>query len=262
MQSQANGPDPDLEKKRALVQANKDELNWRTKYRVCKFVLYIFYGHSISSSITEYFIGSLNRITISPKHLIDYVNIIYSLFTFVACISLTHCLHVNSKKQWRTLCTFHFIGIFSYKIAFCINYFVDYSLEDAMPYLDLSYCDRNYMMRDLQITRMVFVSALEIVALICFAIINAKLSKHWTQQECLKNVGTVSPSEKNQEAINIPEDIYPNFSPQDQYYPDNIINESDDDLSSIERDHPNYNPNEDDSDNHRLQEDLTQTSKE
>lgn len=169
------------------------------RFNVAKTLLYMFYGHSITTSLNDYIIESFNRIAIdsSPAKLYyfsgvrHYLTSLCGVMNIFVCFIMIRCLYLDkyiNKQIWSNIWSFLFGVMMFYKIDFGYRSFVNLSRENPPTFLDLKYCDDHFAMRNIKLAKLIFVSIFEILALISFLVIKAYLaSNYWTNKHFFKD---------------------------------------------------------------------------
>lgn len=181
------------------------------RFNIAKTVLYMFYGHMMTTSLNDYIIESINRIAINYLASVrDYFTLICGLINIFVCLIMIRCLYKDkyiSKQNWSNIWLFFFVGMMFYKIDFGYKSFVDFPRKNPSNFLDLKYCDDNFALRNIKLTKLIFVSFMEIAAFTSYLVIKAYLaSNYWTNKYFFKD----RDYEENEQSNNNPEIINQN----------------------------------------------------
>ena len=116
-----------------LQQAEEEhkQLNNNQKYKVFKYMLYGFYGHSITYVISEYFVENLNRVLVLGTTVFEAYNVFYSINNVVMSVVLAYFLFMDYswffRRFWPPYIISYFfhnvINLYNYKNEYQANYF-------------------------------------------------------------------------------------------------------------------------------------------
>ncbi len=166
-----------------VKSSSKNDLDEIRKYKIAKIFLYMFYGHSISTSLNDHIKENIHRIAINSINVIDHSILFYGFLNIFMCIFLIRSLYINRKTLWNSMYMFYFMGIIFYKLTYGFKSFVHYPRQNKNEFLDLKYCDDHFIMLDLKIVKLIFESIFECIAFVSFYVINTKLTKYWTVKD-------------------------------------------------------------------------------
>ena len=171
-----------------LQQAAEEhkQLNNNQKYKVFKFMLYGFYGHSITYGLSEFLVENLNRVLVLGTTVFEAYNVFYSINNVVMSAALAYFLFMDYSWLFRRVWPPYIIGYLFHNVLNLYNYKNEYRAGyfDGKQAADIDvqfkYC--KFIVHPFTLTRFCVAISAGLVATLLSIKISYKLKKFYDTQ--------------------------------------------------------------------------------